>query len=79
MTYIVQYDSSRAVVARWQRAWAWPGPGAELVTLMSYMKEGVRSSDAAGASLLEVHTVDGSSLRDTVTLFIKSNDIIENK
>ena len=55
------------------------GAGAKLVTLMSYMKEGVRSSDAAGASLLEVHTVDGSSLRDTVTLFIKSNDIIENK
>ena len=65
--------------ALFSRVGSAPGRGLELVPLMSYMKEGVRSSDAAGASLLEVHTVDGSSLRDTVTLFIKSNDIIENK
>ena len=66
-------------VPRYWRVGSAPGRGLELVALMSYMKEGVCSSDAAGASLLEIHTVDGSSLRDTVTLFIKSNDIIENK
>ena len=46
-------------------------PWSKLVTLISYTEADVHSIDAAGASLLEVYTVDGSPLRDIVTLFYR--------